>query len=214
MSSSLPSTASSGAIPPMGVYGGIQNYGTQSYLPIAERRELQKPEVKKLDQGMDRWWPKIAAGYSTPMTELLASPTKSATLSAIGTGIVLALLGGITLKPRAVFAAIGAVVGAIFGGVTGFLNRRQQNENITDLMSRLPVGATKRDLLADPVYQADLNRKAESASGGGGELLGMAGGMLMSSGNPFSMNKPPGTASTVRNLSRSPRVRVRSSSHH
>lgn len=52
------------------------------------------------------------------------------------------------------------MAGLLLFGTLGFINRRQSNENILDLMSRLPEASTKRDLLSDPVYQADLQRKA------------------------------------------------------
>ncbi len=162
------------AMPPMpqqqGVYGGIPNIGTQAYLPVMEKHDLEKPEQKKIDQGLNRWWPKIGAGYSTAIPELLASPGKSATLSAVGTGITGAGLGLMACK-NAIGASIGGLLGMALGGITGFINRRQQNENILDLMQRLPQGATKRDLLSDPVYQADLARQAATRSNAGGDLF-------------------------------------------
>lgn len=155
-------------IPPaaqQGVYGGIQNHGVQQYLPVAEKRSLDLEEGKDIQQGLHRWWPKIGAGYATPMTELMADPAKSATLGAVGTGAVAAVLGGMMLhSARAVGAGIGLVGGGVLGGITSFINRRQQNENIADLMRRLPPGATKRDMMSDPVYQSDLNRQAERRS--------------------------------------------------
>ncbi len=165
------------AYPPMpsmaqqGVYGGIQNHGVQQYLPIAERRELDPQEDVNIRKGLQRWWPKIGAGYATPMHELLADPFKSATLS----GLLLGVLAGITglfMQPRRVFALAGLIVGSLVGAFTGYINRRQQNENILDLMSRFPQGATKRDMLSDPVYQSDLNRIAMArANGGSGDFL-------------------------------------------
>lgn len=162
-----------------GVYGGIKNYGMQQYLPIMDKRDLEKPEQKDIKKNLSNWWSKIGAGYSTPIAELLASPTKSAILSAIGTGLLGAVLGVVMVR-KAFAAVIGGLIGMALGGFTGFINRRQQNENILDLMRRFPEGATKRDLLADPVYQSDLNRNAMRQSGGsfGGDLMT---GMVISS---------------------------------
>ncbi len=170
------------AIPPAasaGVYGGIQNHGVQQYLPIAEKRELGKAEEKSLEKGGDRWWPKLGAGYATPMAELMANPAKSATLGAIGTGFVSAVMGGFMLhNARLVGAAAGLLGGSVLGGFGSFVNRRQQNENIVDLMKRLPPGATKRDMLSDPVYQQELTQRAMRQSNSSGNIATLA---LMSS---------------------------------
>ena len=164
---------------------GIRNYGVQNYLPIAETRPLATEERAEVQRGLSRWWPKIGAGYATPMSELLASPTKSGILNA---GLLGALgsLFGLTARHSGI-AAIGGGIGAILGGITGFINRRQQNENIIDLMRRFPEGATKRDMLSDPVYQSDLNRSAMAHSGGGGDLL--TGALLASSFNSYGASR-------------------------
>lgn len=148
---------------------GIRNYGVQNYLPIAETRSLAPEERAEVQRGLSQWWPKIGAGYSTPMSELLASPAKSGILNA---GLIGGLGGlfGLATKHSA-FAAIGAGIGALIGGISGFINRRQQNENIIDLLRRFPEGATKRDMLSDPVYQSDLNRASMAQAGGGSDLL-------------------------------------------
>lgn len=165
-----------------GVYGGIQNHGVQQYLPIAEKRELEKDEQKRLKKGSDRWWPRIGAGYSTPMDELMADPLKSAILGGAGTAVVGALTGLVTFihsaTGRVVAAGLGLVGGGVLGGITSFINRRQQNDNIEDLMRRLPPGATKRDMLSDPVYQQDLTRQAMNHNNTTGNIATMA---LMSS---------------------------------
>lgn len=165
-----------------GVYGGIQNHGVQQYLPISEKRQLDPQEDVNTQKGLKRWWPKIGAGYATPMHELLADPYKSAAISALLLG-VLAGLAGLLMQPRRLFAMAGIILGSFIGAFSGYINRRQQNENILDLMQRFPQGATKRDMLSDPVYQSDLNRAAmaRASSGGGGDML--AGALI---GSAFS----------------------------
>jgi hypothetical protein len=152
-----------------GVYG-IQNYGVQRYLPIAERRELAPTERAEVKQGLKQWWPKIGAGYSTPMYQLLASPSKSAVLWGGGFGLFGALVSGSAILKREAetasatagkaVVALGTGIFGLLGAFLGYISRRQQNENILDLMGRFPFGATKRDMLSDPVYQSDLNRSA------------------------------------------------------
>ena len=165
---------SSSQLPPMpqqqGVYGGIPNIGTQAYLPVMEKHDLEKPEQKEIKRGLSQWWPRIGAGYSTPIPQLLADPLKSGILSAIGTGIVGAVIGVLAIRSL-LSLVVGGALGMLIGGVMGFINRRQQNENILDLMQRLPQGATKRDLLSDPVYQADLTRQAAARANSGGDLF-------------------------------------------
>jgi hypothetical protein len=149
-----------------GVYGGIQNHGMQNYLPISEKRPLLPEEEMQIQKGLKQWWPKIGAGYATPMPRLLADPAKSATLTALGLGLFGAAMS-LYVRTRAHFALAGFVLGAVIGAISGYINRRQQNENIIDLIQRFQPGATKRDMLSDPVIQSELNRKATAQSGGG-----------------------------------------------
>jgi hypothetical protein len=154
-----------------GVYGGIQNVGVQNYLPIMEKREsLEKPEQKQVKEALHHWLPRIGAGYSTPMPELLASPTKSAILSGAGTALLFAA-GGLVMIEKKAAALVGGAIGAGVGAFSGFISRRQSNENILDLMQRMPEGATKRDYDADPAHQAELNRSAMRAGNSGGDLF-------------------------------------------
>ena len=149
--------------PQQGVYGGIQNYGVQQYLPIMEKRDLGNLDDEAVQEHLHHWLPRIRAGYSTPLPELLASPGKSAIISIIGTGLFSSIMGAlwtVAFGKTAIGATIGGVLGLGLGAYAGFFNRRQQNENILDIMKRLPEGATKRDLLSDPVYQSGLNRAA------------------------------------------------------
>jgi hypothetical protein len=178
---SIPAQNQANSYSQRGPYG-IQNYGVQNYLPIDKKRRMAPEERADVQRGLSQWWPKIGAGYATPMWELLANPTKSSILNAGLLGTLGGLFGA-TARHSGI-AAAAAGLGALLGGITGFINRRQQNENIIDLMSRLPEGATKRDMLSDPVYQSDLNRMAMArANGGGSDLLTTA--LLASSLNNY-----------------------------
>jgi len=163
--------------PQQGVYGGIKNYGMQQYLPIMDKRDLEKPEDKSVDKNLHNWWPKIGAGYATPIPELMASPGKSAILSGLGTALI-GGLGGLMIARHSVGLALGGLIGGAIGAVGGFINRRQQNENLTEIMKHLPPEATKRDLLSDPVYQKDRELAATKSTGGGGDIFT---GMMMAS---------------------------------
>ena len=80
-------------------------------------------------------------------------------------------------------SAIGAGIGGLgLGGLAALLTyfgRKQRNEDVEDLMSRLPEGATRREMLSDPVYQRDLDRAHMAMMGGrSGGAQGGAAGML------------------------------------
>lgn len=158
------------------VYGNIKNYGAQQYLPVNNKRKLTEPEQADIQAGLHQWTPRWGAGYSTPMTKLLGDPTKGAVIlggfmGAIGAipGIIVALVNR-TVKEAsekselaglaAMLVAIGGIFMATVGATLGYFGRRQENENILDILPRYAPGATKRDLLSDPVYQADLKRAA------------------------------------------------------
>lgn len=149
---------------PTGAYG-VQNVGIQSYLPVNQKRSFTFAEKQSIQTGLGQWWPKIFKSYATPTAQLLANPAKSAILA----GGILGLVGlAVGLSANVEHRGLAAgVIGTITGGIgaaLGFFGRQQKNEDVLDLMSRFPEGATRRDILSDPVYQADLNRKATSDS--------------------------------------------------
>lgn len=140
-------------------YNGIPQMGVQSYLPTGEKRDSFSPEEQKdINRGLSQWWPALFASYGTPVWALLANPAKSAFVSSLfGAGIVgtiAAVKGRFGVGAGLLTAGVGLVAGTL-----SYYTRRQQNDNVLDLMKRLPPGATKRDMESDPVYQADLNRK-------------------------------------------------------
>ena len=84
----------------------------------------------------------------------------------ISAGIGAGILGGMGAMMQGMRHAAGfggLALGAAFGAFSGYFGRRQANENILDLMRRLPEGATRRDMLSDPVYQQELTRRAMRA---------------------------------------------------
>lgn len=149
---------------------GIQNYGVQRYLPIAERRPLTLQEKDEVRKGLSRWWPKIGAGYSTSIPQMLASPIKNSLLVGGFGGSAAGLLAMAERTSVKRFGAIGALIGASLCGIGNYIRRKRQNEIMIDLMQRLPEGATKRDLLSDPAYQEDLKRASITGEGVGKDL--------------------------------------------
>lgn len=185
-----------------GAYG-VQNVGVQSYLPVNNKRTFSWAEKQQVSQGLQRWWPKLFASYGTPAHQLLASPGKAALLVGGLFALVGMALGGhyIEGENKTISALAGGLISGGLGSVLGYFGRQQKNENMLDLMERFPEGATRRDILSDPVYQADLNR---------GSMASAASVVSNNMSYPYrpyssSLGRPstPASASRVRTISRS-----------
>ena len=180
--------------------------GVQRYMPLSSmKRPFSEAENAEIKKGEDQWIPTIGNNYSTPIPSLLASPTKAGLMSG-------ALLGGIVGITTRILASgssnlalkviIGTLIGGGIGAFTGFIHRKQKNGDMLDLMQRLPEGATKRDMLSDPVYQSDLNRGAQGGSSYGatdGLMTGMLAGSMMS--RPYSSSHSNSRPSSYRSSS-------------
>lgn len=142
---------------------GVKSISIRDDLPVAERRELTPQEQQDVETGLSSWLPKIFPGYNTKPTELLASPEKMGAMSALGLGgLTAAVLGTFLTVKDGLFNGFDPLITAgaalLTGGigfVTTFLSQRNSNEDTLDLMRRLPEGATRRDMLADPLYRQE-----------------------------------------------------------
>lgn len=176
---------------------GIKNLAVQENMPVAERRDITEEDKKKMQAGESRWFPRIFSSYGTPAQELLSSPAKGALLHGLG-GALAGSLGGAALGSRLPDTNLDKILGASLigglglGGLTGiggYFSRKAQNEGIKDLMLRLPQGATKRDLLSDPVYNRDESMRKLRAISRLNDIHHMnAYNGLYSNG--FSLNSP------------------------
>ncbi|MFN8614459.1 MAG: hypothetical protein U0003_00900 [Vampirovibrionales bacterium] len=175
---------------------GIRQIGTQQYLPIQAKRQLTQLDQAEVQRGLNQWWPTVFQSYATPLHNMLASPAKSGIIGGlIGGGIAglyaaflrkASVLGTVTKRNPWVALGVGAV--ALGMGAISYFTRQQTNENVLDLMQRLPEGATKRDMLSDPVYQKDLDRQAMLAgshSFGGDLATVMIAQSLLNSGGGY-----------------------------
>ena len=155
---------SNGAAP----YKGYGPLAIQQFAPISKRRQFSPSELDEVDRGENKLIPKIWQSYQTPMWQLLASPGKTGLISAlpglVAGGGIGGLIGAGFKNPYGSMAGAitGAGMGAAATGFLGYYARKQRNENIKELMRRLPPHATKRDMLSDPAYQADLERKHQT----------------------------------------------------
>lgn len=156
-------------------YLGHGSVNAQRYSPQLAKRQFSPAESEEIEEGKNRLMPTIFQSYGTPVSEMMASPLKQSLIA----GVPAALLGaaaGHALGGQN-HSGLGAVLGGLgAGGLAGaarYFGQQSANEGLEELMRRLPAGATKRDLLADPAYQADLDRRNElraarmSYNGGG-----------------------------------------------
>ena len=204
-------------------YPGMSQHAVYDYAPVSGTRELDDQEKKDVEKGKSRWLPKIFQSYKTRPHEMMASPGKQSLLALLGGGLLGAgAMGGLTSRATGnpsdsvIGAAGGAALGGPLAALLTYFGRRASNEDIEDLMSRVPKGSTKRDILTDPVYQADLNRTAMMGGGGGyynirgfnkysNDMMGtpnmsMDSGSSMGYGTPSTangMNSIGGAASTM-----------------
>ena len=213
-------TKKASATPPVG-YVGMTH---QQYMPQYQRRTEFTPEEQELiRRNKGNVIPKIFTSQADSPAVDMASPA----WSAIGGGALGAALGAglgsyvstvgsgnigngiIPGDPRAV--ALGAGVGGVIGAIGSALKRKARNMTIEEGMRRLPPGAVRRDIEADPVYQAEQDRNARLraaaiAAGTGkyasmqpsmdplkatatGAALGAATGGAMSFGDPGMMGR-------------------------
>lgn len=141
----------------MSPYKGMGSLAFQQYAPISKRREFNPSEQDEIEAGESKVVPKIWQSYQTPMWQLLSSPAKAGLISGIPGAVAGGALGYLAGGGQG--ATIGAASGGALTGFLGYFSRKQRNENIKELMRRLPPHATKRDMLSDPAYQADVERQ-------------------------------------------------------
>ena len=135
----------------------------QQYSPQQKRRNLTDTEQEEIGKAESNWLPTIFQNYGTPLTGAMSSPLKSSLLTALGTTAAGGAIGGLAGKGDLKSSLIGAGIGGLMGIPTGLLsyfNTQSNNDNMKEMMKRLPENATMRDLQSDPAYQKDLDRAA------------------------------------------------------
>lgn len=167
-------------------YGGKQ-LQHQMYAPLMERRELSPEEEAMVAEEEGKWIPKIFKSDADSPAVASSNPKVTAALAGLLGGGAGATVGGLvgadmaqgTDLGEAGGGALGALVGGLpLGALTALIAYKLKdrgNKDRREMLRRLPEGATRRDMKADPVYQADASRRALAAAaayGGGG--MGLA----------------------------------------
>ena len=140
-------------------YNDAPSVNIQNFAPQLRKREFSREELADIEAGKDRWLPDILQNYGTPVTNMLASPLKTGLISAVPGALGGAVIGGGLGQNSGLGSLLGALAGAGITGTAGYLYRQNKNDGLIDMLGRLPEQATQRDLLSDPAYQADLDRK-------------------------------------------------------
>lgn len=154
--------------PPSG-YMGMTH---QQYMPQYDRRDnLTGAEENLLAAGESRILPKIFKSEADHPSVDMMDPRIAAIpggllgggIGAIGGGLVGAAIGAPhdDSMPAGVGAGLGGVTGALVGSLLGYHGRKAKNDTLEERIRRLPPGATRRDMMADPLYQKERDREVE-----------------------------------------------------
>ena len=173
-----------GALP----HDAYQGHALQSWLPVQKARQLSAEEEAEIAEAQNKILPRIFKSEADPISEDMASPwlLGGATSGALAGGAVGTLLGRLIDAGRdkddAWATGLGLLLGGVGGGGLGYIKRKRKNETLRDRMRRLPEGATRRDMMSDPVYQREIDRRMlrEYADSDKGLISGAAGGLAAS----------------------------------
>jgi len=152
-------------------YEDFKRHNVQSLLPISERRGLSSDEGREIQHGEEQWIPKIFESLSDSPAVRMANPGAQAALWGAGMGLPAAALIGSATDSGAAGVVGGAAVGGL-ASLLAFYHRRQKNEDIREIMKRLPEGANLRDFEADPILAERRQAALMRASNGAGMRIG------------------------------------------
>lgn len=158
---------------------GHMGVSHQQHLPIGERRELSPEEQARILEAKGKMLPKIFTSLADqPEVDMHSSLLPMLALGAPG-GLLGGVLGnaagrglGGLFPDKDLGSRLGgkigglggAILGALGGSAIGHYGTQAKNESIEENMRRLPEGATRRDIQADPLYQANAQRAADSSN--------------------------------------------------
>ncbi len=136
----------------------------QQYMPIVRRRnQLTPQEQAAIEANQRNWFPAMfTSGADSPAVDM-HSPAKAALMAALaggGAGYLGAGLANASPSTRTMITAGGATLPALLA----YLSTRAKNDDVVETMRRIPANGTRRDVESDPVYQARLNREAQSGA--------------------------------------------------
>lgn len=138
------------------------NLAHQNFMAQGDKRVFSPAETQQVEQAKRKLLPKFFSSYKDPIHSQMYSPAiPSALLGLLGVGAG-ALAGSALSNGDGIGTGLGALAGGGLGGAIGYFNRKSNNEDLEEQMSRLPENATLRDYYADPLYQHEQSVARES----------------------------------------------------
>lgn len=142
-------------------YSGLS---LQQFMPLAPRRDKLGPaEQAAVQEGSSQWFPAVFKSMADSPAADMSSPGKGAIMAALAGGGVGAGAAHLLNASKTHTAIAGGGAG-LLSGVLAYLHRKAQNSSTEEMMKRLPVNGTRRDMLADPVIQQELNRDSQTGA--------------------------------------------------
>lgn len=129
-------------------------------------REFSEDEERRIRRGKMKMLRGPFASSKAPATKRLASPLLRSLLAGGTIGLAGSLYGSLLggasggVPGANKGALVGGALAGIPAGLLAYMRNRQENEDIEDALSRLPEGATIRDLEREPLYRDRLMRGA------------------------------------------------------
>jgi len=119
--------------------------------PRFPSRPLDPSQVGEIQAAKGRWIPPtVYLRDGDRLSDLILNPYATAAASA-GVALGLSALGmwwaKSESKPKALGTAVLALASSAILGWVGYSEQKDRNEETTELISRLPAGATKRDAI-------------------------------------------------------------------
>lgn len=147
----------------------------QTRLPLGGRRELTPEEQESVERHKARMLPHLFPSWADKPEVEMYSPTTSGVLGA-GTGALVSLVptaltsslaaaynqsrsatgGNPSTLEKGLVSLLGLsplILGTGLGGLLGYKQRESRNDTIEDIKRRFPEGATRRDVMSDPLYE-------------------------------------------------------------
>lgn len=136
----------------------------QQYMPLVGRRTRFTPqEQAAIDENKRNWFPEMFTSSADSPAVDMHSPGKAALMAGLlGGGAGLLGASAFDTSPQTK-AVAGAGLGTL-AAVMAYLKTRANNDSVEESMRRIPANGTRRDVESDPVYQANLDRLAQSGA--------------------------------------------------
>lgn len=136
----------------------------QQFMPITNRRQRFTPqEQEQIDSNSSNWFPSVFRSSADSPAVDMHSPSKAALMAALAGGGA-GYYGSEMFKASPVTKMLATSGGAILPAIIAYMSTQANNDDVVERMRRIPPDGTRRDVESDPVYQAELNRQAQSGA--------------------------------------------------